>query len=111
MGFLKKIFKPFKKLFKNIGKGIKKAFTKIGKWSGKLGVFAQVATMFIPGLGTMLGGLFKELGKGALKLLGKGLTTTGLKGASWLVDTARIVGGKLTKGFSSLTKAATDFIG
>ena len=30
MGFLKKIFKPFKKLFKNIGKGIKKAFTKIG---------------------------------------------------------------------------------
>ena len=67
--------------------------------------------MFIPGLGTMLGGLFKELGKGALKLLGKGLTTTGLKGASWLVDTARIVGGKLTKGFSSLTKAATDFIG
>ena len=113
MGFLKKIFKPFKKIFKKIGKGIKKAFTKIGKWSGKLGVFAQVATMFIPGLGPMLGGLFKGLGKGALNLLGKGLSLNNplAKGAAWLVDTARIVGGKLTQGFSSLTKAATDFIG
>jgi len=111
MGFFKKIFKPFKKIFKKIGKGIKKAFKKIGKWSGKLGVFGQIAMNFIPGLGPMLGGLFQGLGKGALSLLGKGLTTTGLKGASWLVDTARIVGGKITEGFSSLTKAATDFVG
>ena len=111
MGFFKKIFKPFKKIFKKIGKGIKKAFKKIGKWSGKLGVFGQIAMNFIPGLGPMLSGLFKGLGKGALSLLGKGLTTTGLKGASWLVDTARIVGGRLTQGFSSLTKAVTDFVG
>lgn len=111
MGLLKKIFKPFKKIFKKIGKGIKKAFKKIGKWSGKLGVFGQIAMNFIPGLGPMLGGLFQGLGKGALSLLGKGLTTTGLKGASWLVDTARIVGGRLTQGFSSLTTAVTDFVG
>ena len=113
MGFLKKIFKPFKKIFKKIGKGIKKAFMKAAPIIGKLSLFAQVATMFIPGLGTMLGGLFKGLGKGALKLLGKGLSLNNplAKGAAWLVDTARIVGGKLTKGFSSLTKAATDFIG
>tara|TARA_A100001391_G_scaffold138890_3_gene97189 strand:- start:151 stop:1368 length:1218 start_codon:yes stop_codon:yes gene_type:complete len=112
MGFFKKIFKPFKKIFKKIGKGIKKAFKKIGKWSGKLGVFGQIATMFIPGLGPMLGGLFKGLGQGALKLLQAGLQGGPLaKGAAWLVDTARIVGGRLTQGFSSLTKAATDFVG
>ena len=69
MGFFKKIFKPFKKIFKKIGKGIKKAFAKIGKWSGKLGVFGQIAMNFIPGLGPMLSGLFKGLGQGALKFL------------------------------------------
>ena len=112
MGFFKKIFKPFKKIFKKIGKGIKKAFKKIGKWSGKLGVFGQIATMFIPGLGPMLSGLFKGLGQGALKFLQAGLKAGPLaKGAAWLVDTARIVGGRLTQGFSSLTKAATDFVG
>ena len=102
----------FKKIFKKIGKGIKKAFAKIGKWSGKLGVFGQIAMNFIPGLGPMLSGLFKGLGQGALKFLQAGLKAGPLaKGAAWLVDTARIVGGRLTQGFSSLTKAATDFVG
>ena len=54
MGLLKKIFKPFKKVFKKIGKFVKRQFKRIGKWMGKLGVFGQVALMFIPGLGPMI---------------------------------------------------------
>ena len=112
MGFLKKIFKPFKKVFKKIGKFVKRQFKRVGKWMGKLGVFGQVALMFIPGLGPMISGLFKGLGQGALSLLGKGLASANplIKGASWLLDTARKVGGGIYKGFKTVTSAATSFI-
>ena len=112
MGLLKKIFKPFKKVFKKIGKFVKRQFKRVGKWMGKLGVFGQVALMFIPGLGPMIQGLFKGLGQGALSLLGKGLASANplIKGASWLLDTARKVGGGIYKGFKTVTSAATSFI-
>mgnify|MGYP003146758769 CR=1 FL=1 len=115
MGFFKKIFKGIGKVFKKIGKAIKRAFKKVGKWFGKLGVFGQIALSFIPGLGPMLSGLFKGLGQGALRILHKGLTATGLggkivKGASWIVDTAREVVGGIQKGFKTVTSGATSFI-
>jgi len=112
MGFFKKIFKPFKKVFKKIGKFVKKQFKRVGKWMGKLGVFGQVALMFIPGLGPMISGLFKGLGQGALRLLGVGLKSANplIKGASWLLDTARKVAGGVYKGFKTVTSAATSFI-
>ena len=115
MGFFKKIFKGIGKVFKKIGKSIKRAFKKVGKWFGKLGVFGQIALSFIPGLGPMLSGLFKGLGQGALRILQKGLTAGGLggkvvRGASWLVDTARKVVGGVQKGFKTITSGATSFI-
>ena len=115
MGFFKKIFKGIGKVFKKIGKAIKRAFKKVGKWFGKLGVFGQIALSFIPGLGPMLGGLFKGLGQGALRILQKGLTAGGLggkiaKGATWLVDTARKVVGGIQKGFKTVTSGATSFV-
>lgn len=115
MGFFKKIFKGIGKIWKAIGKRIKKAFKKVGKWFGKLGVFGQIALSFIPGIGPMLSGLFKGLGQGALAVLKKGLTATGLgskvvRGASWLVDTARKVVGGVQKGFKTITSGATSFI-
>lgn len=115
MGFFKKIFKGIGKVFKKIGKSIKRAFKKVGKWFGKLGVFGQIALSFIPGIGPMLSGLFKGLGQGALAVLKKGLTATGLgskvvRGASWLVDTARKVVGGVQKGFKTITSGATSFI-
>ena len=112
MGLLKKIFKPFKKVFKKIGKFVKRQFKRVGKWMGKLGVFGQIALMFIPGLGPMLSGLFKGLGQGALNLLGQGLTASSplIRGASWVLDTARKVAGGVYKGFKTVTSAATSFI-
>ena len=112
MGLLKKIFKPFKKVFKKIGKFVKRQFKRVGKWMGKLGVFGQVALMFIPGLGPMIQGLFKGLGQGALNLLGQGLTASSplIRGASWMLDTARKVAGGVYKGFKTVTSAATSFI-
>jgi len=117
MGLLSSIFKPFKQVFKAIGKGIKKAFKKVGKWMGKLGIFGQLAMSFIPGL-NIFGSLFSKLGSGALKLLQSGLTGAGkqgllgkiIKGASWMLDTPRKILGGITKGFKTVTSAATSFV-
>ena len=116
MGLFKKIFKGIGKVFKKIGKAIKRAFKKVGKWFGKLGVFGQIALSFIPGLGPMLGGLFKGLGQGAMRLVAKGLGAKGffgaklVKGASWMIDTARKVVSGVKAGFKTVTSGATSFI-
>ena len=115
MGFFKKIFKGIGKVFKKIGKAIKRAFKKVGKWFGKLGIFGQIALSFIPGLGPMLGGLFKGLGQGAMRLVTKGLQAKGFfgkiaKGASWMIDTARKVVSGVKAGFKTVTSGATSFI-
>lgn len=108
MGFFKKLFKPFKKL----GKSIKNAFKKVGKWFGKLGIFGQIALSFIPGLGPMLGSMFKGLGQGALRMLSTGLKHANplIKGASTIIDTARRIVGGIQKGFKTVTSAATSFV-
>ena len=117
MGFFKKIFKVIGKVFKKIGKGIKSAFKKVGKWMGKLGIFGQIAMSFIPGL-NIFGSLFSKLGGKALSLLSKGLAGAGqkgllgsiVKGASWMLDTPRKILGGITKGFKTVTSAATSFV-
>ena len=117
MGFFKKIFKGIGKVFKKIGKGIKSAFKKVGKWMGKLGIFGQIALSFIPGL-NIFGSLLSKLGGGALKLLSAGLKGAGqkgllgkiIKGASWMLDTPRKILGGITKGFKTVTSAATSFV-
>ena len=49
MGFLSKIWRGVKKVFKKIGKGVKKVFAKIGKFADKFGVVGQIGLMLIPG--------------------------------------------------------------
>ena len=112
MGFFKKIFKGIGKVFKKIGKAIKRAFKKVGKWFGKLGVFGQIALSFIPGLVPMLSGIFIGLGSGAMKLLQVGLKSANplVKGASWIIDTARKVVQGVQKGFKTVTSGATSFV-
>ncbi|MBP02257.1 MAG: hypothetical protein CMM25_05570, partial [Rhodospirillaceae bacterium] len=115
MGILGKLFKPFKRVFKRIGKAIKRGFQKVGKWFGKLGIFGQIALSFIPGLGPMLSGLFKGLGAGASRLLSTALKAGSaggkiVRGAAWIVDTARKVVGGIQKGFKTVTSAATSFV-
>lgn len=56
MGFLSKIFKGVKKVFKKIGRGIKKVFKKVGKFMGKIGIVGQIALSFLlPGVGALIG--------------------------------------------------------
>ena len=111
MGLFKKIFKGIGKVFKKIGKAIKKAFKKVGKFFGKLGIFGQIALSFTP-LGPMLQGLFRGLGQGALRVLKVGLQHNNplVKGASWMIDTARRVVTGVKAGFKTVTGAATSFV-
>ncbi len=111
MGLFKKIFKGIGKVFKKIGKAIKRAFKKVGKFFGKLGIFGQIALAFTP-LGPMLQGLFRGLGQGALRVLKVGLQNTNplVKGASWMIDTARRVVNGVKAGFKTVTGAATSFV-
>mgnify|MGYP003118901889 CR=1 FL=1 len=111
MGFFKKIFKGIGKVFKKIGKAIKRAFKKVGKFFGKLGIFGQIALAFTP-LGPMLQGLFRGLGQGALRVIGEGLKSANplVKGASWMIDTARRVVTGVKAGFKTVTGAATSFV-
>ena len=111
MGLFKKIFKGIGKVFKKIGKAIKRAFKKVGKFFGKLGIFGQIALAFTP-LGPMLQGLFRGLGQGALRVIGEGLKSANplVKGASWMIDTARRVVTGVKAGFKTVTGAATSFV-
>jgi len=80
MGLFSKVWKGVKKGFKKIGKGIKSAFKKFGKFMGKIGVFGQIAMMFIlPGIG---GALMKGLGSAFSGLVGTAGTTAATAGAT-----------------------------
>ena len=65
-----------------------------------------------------MGSLFSKLGGNALKLLSQGLKGAGqkgllgkiIKGASWMLDTPRKILGGITKGFKTVTSAATSFV-
>ena len=71
MGFLGKIFKPIKKVFKGIGKLIKKTFKGFGKFMNKLGIFGQIGMMFImPGISNMAMRGLTRLGSGFMAGLG-----------------------------------------
>jgi hypothetical protein len=59
MGFLSKIFKGVKKVFKSVGKAIKSAFKSVGKFMNKLGVVGQIGLLLaMPYIGPALGSLW-----------------------------------------------------
>jgi len=99
MGFLSKAWKGVKKGFKSIGKGIKSAFKKFGKFMGKIGVFGQIAMMFIlPGIG---GALMKGLGGAFSSVVGQ----TAAQAAATAAGTAASAAAT-TAGATAVTAAA-----
>jgi len=85
MGFLRKVGKKIKKVFKKIGKAIKKGFGKVAKAFGKLGPLGSIALSFLlPGIGNMLTGWLGHMGK-----FGKFIMNVGSKikqGATWIKE-------------------------
>jgi len=85
MGFLRKLGKKIKKVFKKIGKALKKGFGKVAKAFGKLGPLGSIALSFLlPGIGNMLTGWLSHMGK-----FGKFIMQVGTKikqGASWIKE-------------------------
>ena len=99
MGFLSKAWKGVKKGFKSIGKGIISAFKKFGKFMGKIGVFGQIAMMFIlPGIG---GALMKGLGGAFSSVVGQ----TAAQAAATAAGTAASAAAT-TAGATAVTAAA-----
>ena len=139
MGFLSKIFKPFKKIVKKVAKTIKsvakliakpfKAVLKpIANFFGKLGPIGTLALGFmLPGIGGIMGTWFEGMGatfqglfKGMPKIFNAiGHVGTAIKNAASWVGNAyestigRVfdtIGGTITKGIDALTGgAATKF--
>ena len=103
MGFLSKIFKGVKKVFKKIGKGIKKVAGKIGKFMGKIGIVGQIALSFLlPGIGALLG-------KAAVGMMGS--TNALISGAGKFLNAAVKIGSKAGSLVKSVGEGVTKVIG
>jgi|TARA_Y100000310_G_C20648098_1_gene797799 phage-related protein len=140
MGFLSKIFKPFKNIVKKVAKTIKgvskilwkpiKAVLKpIAKVFNKLGPIGTIALAFIlPGIGGVVGTWFEGMGaafqglfKGMPKLFNAiGHVGTAIKNAaSWVGNTYEStigkvfdsIGGAIKTGINNLTGGAADRFG
>jgi len=73
MGFLSKVWKGTKKVFKKIGKGIDKVFKKFGKFMGKIGWLGQIAMVVaLPSIGSLMAN-----GLGRMMKVGKGISSLG----------------------------------
>ena len=103
MGFLSKIFKGVKKVFKKIGRGIKKVAGKIGKFMGKIGIVGQIALSFLlPGIGALLG-------KAAVGMMGS--TNALISGAGKFLNAAVKIGSKAGSLVKSVGEGVTKVIG
>tara|TARA_B100000287_G_scaffold242512_1_gene227961 strand:+ start:975 stop:2381 length:1407 start_codon:yes stop_codon:yes gene_type:complete len=106
MGFLSKLVKPFKKVFKKIGKGIKSAFKKFGKFMNKLGPLGTIAMGFLlPGIGFSLGGAWSGLA-GTLAGSSNALLST----VGNFMTKAASMGSAVSGTVSNITGAVTDVL-
>ena len=112
MGFLSKIWRGVKKVFKKIGKGVKKVFAKIGKFADKFGVVGQIGLMLIP-WGTVFSSLFGGIGSGFMNAIAAGMEHGNrfISGASHLINAAVGVGTTIYEGYKTVTGAVKSFIG
>ena len=112
MGFLSKIWRGVKKVFKKIGKGVKKVFAKIGKFGDKFGVVGQIGLMLIP-WGTVFSSLFGGIGSGFMNAIAAGMEHGNrfISGASHLINAAVGVGTTIYEGYKTVTGAVKSFIG
>ena len=106
MGFLSKITKPFRKVFKKIGKGIKSAFKRFGKFMNKLGPLGTIAMgIMLPGIGSVLGGAWSGM---AGTLVGS--SNAFLSGVGNFMTKAASFGSAVSGTVSNVTGAVTDVL-
>lgn len=134
MGFFKKIFKGIKKVVKGVAKGIKKVgkgiwkgIKKVGKGFmkvvNKLGPLGMIALNFIPGVGTMMAGMWNTFGStmgqwaASSNILTKAVGTLGkgmFNGVNWIKGTAKSITDGVGNAFKSIgdgnfAKGASEF--
>lgn len=110
MGFLSKVFKGVKKVFKKVGKGIKGAFKSIGKFMDKIGIIGQIGlSLLLPGIGSALSGMWGSLVGGMQAYSGIGSTI--INGAGNFLNTATKIAGNIGKSFSTITEGVKNVVG
>lgn len=103
MGFLSKIGKGIKSVFKKVGKGIKGVLKSVGKFMDKIGIVGQIGlALLLPGIGSALGGMWSGLVKGMVNYQGFGSSI--VKAAGGFLNTATKVASGIGKSFSSISE-------
>ena len=112
MSIFKSIRKGIGKVFKKIGKGIKKVAMKVGKFMNKIGIVGQIALMFIPGVGQVLGALGQVAGaafQGITTALGASGSAIA-RGLGHVMTRAAEFAGAAKNAFSTVTEGITGFV-
>lgn len=103
------------KFFTKIGKGIREAFGGVGKFMDEVGIFGQVAMMFIPipGIGSVAGMASDALGGVGSMITDKLANIPGgqkiANGANWVLEKAREFSTKGQNAYKNITGAVKDF--
>lgn len=110
MGFLSKVFKGVKKVFKKVGKGIKSAFKSIGKFMDKIGIIGQIGlSLLLPGIGSAFSGMWGKMVQGLSSYSGFGSTV--VNGAGKFLAKATEIAGGIGKSFSTITEGVKNVVG
>lgn len=110
MGFLSKVFKSVKKVFKKVGKAIKSGLKSVGKFMDKIGIVGQIGlSLLLPGIGAAMSGMWGSLVGGMQAYSGIGSTI--VNGAGNFLNAATQIAGKAGKAFSSITEGVKNVVG
>jgi hypothetical protein len=110
MGFLSKVFKGVKKVFKKVGKAIKSGLKSVGKFMDKIGIVGQIGlSLLLPGIGSALSGMWGSLVGGMQAYSGLGSTI--INGAGNFLNAATQVASRAGRAFSSITEGVKNVVG
>lgn len=110
MGFLSKVFKGVKKVFKKVGKAIKRGLKSVGKFMDKIGIVGQIGlSLLLPGIGSALSGMWGSLVGGMQAYSGLGSTI--INGAGNFLNAATQVASRAGRAFSSITEGVKNVVG
>ena len=110
MGFLSKVFKGVKKVFKKVGKAIKSGLKSVGKFMDKIGIVGQIGlSLLLPGIGSALSGMWGKLVTGLSTYSGVGSTV--INGAGKFLAKATQLASGAGRAFSSITEGVKNVVG
>ena len=110
MGFLSKVFKGVKKVFKKVGKAIKSGLKSVGKFMDKIGIVGQIGlSLLLPGIGSALSGMWGKLVTGLSSYSGVGSTV--INGAGKFLAKATELASGAGRAFSSITEGVKNVVG